>query len=691
MYKQKYYLVKNYYSMRDKSCSKNMVKFLGNSMLAGLPTTLCLIFNASTALAQLQSPPLIQTIPSTPANPVPLPPVPGATAYGNQISLNGRILPGAWFTRTPSRNQSSLHIADGALRQLIGLELLDTNTPTKQPVNWFSSHTKPQVLDARLTGIYRYLDVTQLVKTAGWQITAKGNILTINTPQTIVTDIREDLARTKPQLQQNASVNSSLEKLVFINLDRPTPWSIRQEPPTRRVVDPDAVNSQPTTPPDREWTIILDGVANPTLVQRYTPIAPIPAPIPLIPNLIKQLPLPSAPLPIPPIQPQPQPTVKLVEVVNNQTLIRISVPFGFAPRVRSNSNNSLTVEILSNAMLPRNIAWSPSIRWRSSWVNLGQESFPVVWLEVNPRNVEIRPILTNPNTLIGTAPLIQTAQNNFAVAGINGGYFNRNNQYPLGAIRRNGQWLSSPILNRGAIAWNNSGQFYVGRLTLEETLITNTNQRLPVLFVNSGYAQAGIARYTPAWGSTYTPLTNNEIIIVIQKNQIINQYSAPKAGETPILIPTDGYLIILRGNASANLNFLPIGATVQITSSTITPEFNRYPNIMGAGPLLLQNSQIVLDAKAEKFSDAFITEKAVRSGICTTANGTVLITSTHNRAGGAGPTLAEHAQLLQQMGCVNALNLDGGSSTSLYLGGQVIDRPPNTAARVHNGIGIFVK
>jgi hypothetical protein len=29
-----------------------------------------------------------------------------------------------------------------------------------------------------------------------------------------------------------------------------------------------------------------------------------------------------------------------------------------------------------------------------------------------------------------------------------------------------------------------------------------------------------------------------------------------------------------------------------------------YPHILGAGPLLLQNRQVVLDAKAEQFSNA---------------------------------------------------------------------------------------
>ena len=113
--------------------------------------------------------------------------------------------------------------------------------------------------------------------------------------------------------------------------------------------------------------------------------------------------------------------------------------------------------------------------------------------------------------------------------------------------------------------------------------------------------------------------------------------------------------------------------------------------ILAAGPILMQNRQIVLDAKSEGFSDAFIREKAIRSAICTTASGNVLIAAVHNRVGGAGATLAEVARVMQQLGCTEALNFDGGSSASLYLGGQLINRSPSTAARIHNGLGIFLQ
>ncbi|MCX7592285.1 MAG: phosphodiester glycosidase family protein [Fischerella sp.] len=632
----------------------------------------------------------------TPSPKLPAPPLKGVIFYGNQISLNGRIFSGAWLQRSLQAGQLTTHISDGALRQLIGADLLNSSSPVRQPIQWYSSLTQPLTLASILAGGYRYLDITRFAKTSAWQLQVQGNTLIISTPNAKLTDITQ--------------AKQSFGERIVVNLDRPTPWQITQELPVKNNQplpdDPNHPIPKPVSPTTREWTITLNAIADPVLVQRYTPLSPptIENSLPFPENQLKQMVpgndttgvnrennLPSSP---PPAPLPPPPLIKQVEVVNNQTLIRLEVPIGLAPLVSTLPNpNRLIIDVRPDAMVQRSITWAPGLNWRQQFVQLGQERFPVVWLEVNPRTVgiKIKPILANSDTLVGTAPIMQTAQQQLAVAAINGGYFNRNNRLPLGAIRRDGQWLSSPILNRGAIAWNDSGQFHMGRLTLLENLIIPNNQKLPIVSLNSGYVQTGIARYTPAWGASYNPLTDNEIILVVQKNQVTNQLLGGKAGQTPIPIPQDGYLLALRSHAVSSVLALPIGSSVRIESSTYPAEFNSYPNILGAGPLLVLDRQIVLDGKGEKFSDTFIAQKAVRSAICTTATGNLMIAAVHNRVGGAGPTLAEHAGLMQQMGCVNALNLDGGSSTSLYLGGQLLDRFPNTAARVHNGIGIFLQ
>ncbi|MFP4007642.1 MAG: phosphodiester glycosidase family protein, partial [Spirulinaceae cyanobacterium] len=341
--------------------------------------------------------------------------------------------------------------------------------------------------------------------------------------------------------------------------------------------------------------------------------------------------------------------------------------------------------------IERTIQWTPGVLWRQQWVNLGGERFPIFALELNPQqaNLALRPIWSNPNAMMGIERLDGMASRWEAAAAINGGFFNRNTQLPLGAVRRDNRWFSGPILYRGAIAWDDEGNYDFARLYLQETLITDAQQRIPVLYLNSGYVQAGVSRYTSEWGPTYTPLIDNEIIVLVRGNQVIEQYSGGEANTNNFPIPPDGQLLTIRAN-SIPANWLAVGTQIQIESRTLPENFANYPHIIGAGPMLIQNNQIVLDAIGEKFSQAFVDQAAPRSVIARSDRGTIWVIAIHNREGGRGPTLAETAQIMQRLGMIDALNLDGGSSTSLYVGGQLVNRPPNTAARVQNGIGLYL-
>ncbi len=580
---------------------------------------------------------------------------PQVIRQGTQMSLNGRIFPVAW-RQWQSGGSVRTGISDVGIMQTLGVELLSTGDWTRQPVQWFSEpQTTPLILTSLLSGSYRYLDITDFAAIAGWQLQvsstavassqASGDTLQISSMPARVENIR---VGTQPWGAR-----------IVVDLDRPIPWQVSD----RRT----------------EGVITLEASADPSLIQRFN--SPPPEQIQGAED--------AAPVSV---ETQDDTPVIRVENGQNQTTIKVDVPAGKRLQVSTVSNpNRLVIDLRPDALLQKEILWAPGMRWRQQYVNLGDSRFPVVWLELDPRSsgVSLRPMWSNPSTQVGTAPLIQTAQLWQAAAGINAGFFNRNNQLPLGAIRRDGRWFSGPILNRGAIAWNDSGQFKFGRFSLQETLTTSTGERLPVLFLNSGYVQTGLARYTPEWGPTYTPLVDNEVLFVIQNDQVTNQLPGGTAGQTSFPIPADGYLLTLRSNG-AGASSLGVGTQVRIDQGTTPTDFASYPHILGAGPLLLQNRQIVLDAKAEQFSDAFSQQSAVRSAIGTTATDTLILAAVHNRIGGAGPSLRETAQLMQQLGAVDALNFDGGSSTGLYLGGQLLDRSPYTAARVHNGLGLFL-
>jgi exopolysaccharide biosynthesis protein len=184
-------------------------------------------------------------------------------------------------------------------------------------------------------------------------------------------------------------------------------------------------------------------------------------------------------------------------------------------------------------------------------------------------------------------------------------------------------------------------------------------------------------------------LCRGETLLTVQGDKVVSQKQANKAGTT-VPIPNDGYLLVVRANQDA-LAALPVGTSLTIESLTQPDNFDRFAQVVGAGPLLVQNGRTVLNAQSEKFSNSFIEERAPRSVIATTQQGTMLLLTIHQRLGGSGPSLAEAAQLAQQLGVVNALNLDGGSSTTLYLGGQLLNRASSTAASVNNGIGVFIE
>jgi Phosphodiester glycosidase len=564
---------------------------------------------------------------------------------GNQITLNGRTLNAAW-RQWQIGTSTRLGISDAALQRSLGVELLSSKDATKQPVQWFSSpQITPLVLATSHNATYRFLDVTDLASSASWQLQVKDNILQITSPPARVLNIRQ-----APQPWGSR---------IVIDLDRPTPWQFSDQ--------------------RTEGVIGLEALIEPSLVARFNTPAP--------PVQQRQDAEDAAPVAV---------AVKTDQAVirisnnQNQTTLNVVVPEGKRLQVYSKPNpNRLIIDLRPDALVEKEISWTPGIVWRQQYVNLANAKFPVIWLEVDPRRagINLKPIWSNPNTLVGTAPILQTAQLWQAAAAINAGFFNRTNQLPLGAIRRDGRWFSGPILNRGAIAWTDSGKFKFGRLSLQENLVTS-GQRLPILFLNSGYVQPGIARYTPEWGSTYSPLSDNEILVIVKNGQVASQTPGGLAGKTVVMIPSDGYLLTLRNNPTG-ANLLAVGTPVIIEQGTIPNDFANYPQILGAGPLLLQNRQIVLDAKAEQFSKAFIQQFAIRSCVGTTNSGTLMIAAIHNRIGGNGPNLTETAQLMQLLGAVDALNFDGGSSTGLDLGGQLLDRSPVTAARVHNGLGIF--
>ena len=316
------------------------------------------------------------------------------------------------------------------------------------------------------------------------------------------------------------------------------------------------------------------------------------------------------------------------------------------------------------------------------WDRLVRQGVRINAIRVDPLNasLQLRP-LARPGAMEGLSSLVQLANQQQAWVAINGGYFNRVRRLPLGALKQDGRWLSGPILNRGVAAWDERTMPRFGRLQLSEWVVGPGAMRLPVAVVNSGYVQRGISRYTADWGPNYVALSGSETGLLIQGG-LVRQQFGPSELDAGVPLRGDDLLLVGRGGSE-----LPwgLGDRLQIESRP-SSNLGLATHVIGGGPLLLQAGRIVLNGAAENFSSAFLSQGAPRTVLARDDRQIWLITLEGIQD--SGPSLGETAALLQQLGLQDALNLDGGSSTGLVLGGSLQVKGRGVAGSVHNGVGL---
>jgi len=52
-----------------------------------------------------------------------------------------------------------------------------------------------------------------------------------------------------------------------------------------------------------------------------------------------------------------------------------------------------------------------------------------------------------------------------------------------------------------------------------------------------------------------------------------------------------------------------------------------------------------------------------------------MLTADGREGASVGLTLSELAQIMKNLGCINAMNLDGGGSTVMFVNGKVVNKP----------------
>jgi hypothetical protein len=346
------------------------------------------------------------------------------------------------------------------------------------------------------------------------------------------------------------------------------------------------------------------------------------------------------------------------------------------PVAPSNTASPARIDPRLQARLGRQILWDRLVRE----VDGRRVRINAVRIDLQTADLELRP-LSRGDGMEGLSSLVRLANRQDALVAINGGFFNRVRRLPLGALRDQGRWLSGPILNRGAVGWDPGGLPRFGRLRLEEAVLDAGGNRWPVSVINSGYVQRGLSRYTADWGSTYRSLVDGENALLLRDGVVRARYG-PDLLAAGIPLGSGDTLLVGRAGVIPPWSE---GETLRLESRPST-SVGLANNVVGGGPLLLQGGRPVLDGAAEGFSAAFLSQGAPRTVIG--SDGRQLWLITLEGVDDEGPTLQEATQLMAALGLRDALNLDGGSSTGLVMGGLHTVKGRGVVSAVHNGLGL---
>ena len=291
------------------------------------------------------------------------------------------------------------------------------------------------------------------------------------------------------------------------------------------------------------------------------------------------------------------------------------------------------------------------------------------------KDLEVVPALSNDTQLKSRQNISTIAKNNNALIALNGTYFKPQNGVPLGTLMINKELYTGPIYDRVALGIFDKGstqKFDIARVQLNATL-NGSGHTIKVDNINQPrMLSTYVLIYNSKWGkySPYAPQYGTNLLI--ENGKIV------KTSANPIEITSDGYVI---SGPKSVLYPLLDKKEVQLDIST-NPEWKNVKHIISGGPYLVKDGEVFVDMTAEKLTA--IGGRNPRSAIGYTKDNNLILVAVDGREGSSvGMTLMELANFMKSTGCTNAINLDGGGSTVMYVNGTVVNNP-----QVRGGIAL---
>ena len=248
------------------------------------------------------------------------------------------------------------------------------------------------------------------------------------------------------------------------------------------------------------------------------------------------------------------------------------------------------------------------------------------------------------------------------VVAINGDFFSAykgDQNFSLGIEVKDGELLQSHINEDMAAGFLSESVLSFSYLTYQGEVEAPDGTKMPIAHINKPTDYYGaVLMYTPEFNGSLSPFLPEGVTAVTVTDDVVTAKGISLGGTVPI--PEDGYILVIDDNMTPFLDYkFNLGDAVK-TKIEFTPSIENVETAFGGGTLLLKDGE-----KTEITHN--VAGNNPRSAIGTNEDGTVVyfISVDGRQNQSRGVSLSELADICLEMGCVNAMNLDGGGSTQM--------------------------
>jgi hypothetical protein len=310
--------------------------------------------------------------------------------------------------------------------------------------------------------------------------------------------------------------------------------------------------------------------------------------------------------------------------------------------------------------------------------------------------VSLRAILSN-DQVAGPDPngerTSSMCQRVHCLLAVNGDFAGGDSQ-PLGGLLTGGELLRTPSPSELQLSVAKDGSLSAGELSWSGTLVPTDLEPLTLAGVNVAAAADGLTLYTPVFGPS-TQTTGSSTVLTFRN---VEPAGSLRVGQTtmveitelteqlpdgaPGAIPVDGGALVGRGPAATQLQGLWNRVQTGRVSTRALLRLDTAAGVaesLGGSPLLIRDG-------VRWFADAandFTRGRQPRTLVGWNPAGEKLLVTVDGRQPetSVGMSLAEAADLLLALGATDAINLDGGGSTTFVDAGTVVNTPSDVAVR----------